>query len=684
MPIAPRLIVEVFRNPNYGGKKVTIVDSTTDTATIGCHDMISSIKVYRGPGFDAAPNFKAIFYDQTNFVGRKMALNPGFYPNIHAIPYNFGDMISSIQFGPAQDATGPDYGAVPLIVELYADANFRGPKGVVLKDVSRTRDIGLDNTVSSIRVIRGPNFPTTGCRAIFFEQPNFEGANFSLTLGRLEFEKAIADLNMHPQRFGDIISSVKIAPTGVFNVLVVVGDIRTSEPPLLAGFTELEGNKFNFRTVVINSNPNNRGDPGRAISLNSLDLSEYDIIWLTWNAAGHDNQYFMAEAESAIRDFVANGGTVWASAMDNRVRDGRWQGGWLPIEEHRIRVVNSDDANVTITPTGARSGLFSWPNKLDPNNLVTDDHWVTRDPAYRILATRRAVIRVLIVVSDSRTSEHEVLQKFKVMGGNNFAFDVIHINSNTDNYGNPEAKKLGTVDLSKYDILWFTWNGPAHDREYFVADADELIRNFVARGGVVWASAMDDNIVEGRGWRGTWMPVHRHRIRVVNSNDSGVLITSFGNTTGLFSQPHRINVDALVTDDHWVTRDKAYTSLAVRKDNGEPVGIQLRWGSGYYVTFAIDTRDKARTKAARPLIENALNYVAKLVSLTGEYVGFQLKYGRGRYVAFAVDTRDPSRGQIAKPLLQNGLCYVAGLAWQTSPRQLHGLRREKMAHSIEF
>ncbi|MFC1714347.1 beta/gamma crystallin-related protein [Candidatus Poribacteria bacterium] len=684
MPIAPRLIVEVFRDPNYRGKKVTIVDSTTDTATIGCHDMISSIKVYRGPGFDSSPNFKAVFYDQTNFIGRKMALNPGFYPNIHSIPYNFGDSVSSIQFGPAQDATGPDYGSVPLIVELYTDTDLRGTKGVVLRDVSRTRDIGLDNIVSSIKVIRGPNFPATGCRAIFFEQPNFEGANFSLTLGRLEFEKTITDLHMHPQRFGDIISSVKIAPTGVFNVLVVVGDTRTAEPPLLAGFTELEGNKFNFRTVVINSNPNNRGDPGRAISLNSIDLSEFDIIWLTWNAPGHDNQYFLAESESAIRDFVANGGTVWASAMDNNIRDGKWRGGWLPIEEHPIEVVGSEDANVTITPTGANSGLFSWPNKLDPNNLITDDHWITSDRAYRVLATRRAVIEVLIVVSDSRTSEHEVLQEFKVMGGNNFAFDMVHINSNTDNYGNPEARKLGSVDLSKYDILWFTWNGPAHDREYFVADADELIRNFVARGGVVWASAMDDNIIEGRGWRGTWMPVHRHPIRVVNSSDSGILITALGNTTGLFSQPHRINVDALVTDDHWVTTDKAYVPLAVRKDNGDPAGLLLRWGAGYYVAFAVDTRDKARTQAARPLIQNALNYVAKLVSLTGEYVGFQLKYGRGRYVAFAVDTRDPSRGQLAKPLLQNGLCYVAGLAWQTSLRQLHGVRREKMAHSIEF
>lgn len=684
MPIAPRLIVEVFRDPSYGGKKVTITDSTSDTSDVGCNDMISSIKVYKGPGFDTSPNFKAVFYEHPNFTGRSIVLSPGFYPNIHNIPYNFGDIISSIQFAPSLNPTGPDYGIVPLIVELYSDPDFRGTKGVVLKDVSHTRDIGLDRSVSSLKILRGPNFPPTGCRAIFFEQPNFEGPSFVLSLDRLEFEKSIPDLNTHPQRFGDIISSVKIAPTGVFNVLLVVGDTRTMEPPILAGFTKLEGNTFNYRTVVINPNPNNHGDPTRSVSLASLDLSNYDIIWFSWNGPGHDGEYFLAGVEHFVRDFVARGGTVWASAMDNNVHDKQWYGGWLPVERHPIMVVDSEAARVAMTPEGFASGLFSWPNKLDPNSVITDDHWVTNDSSYRILATRRAVINVLVVVSDSRTTEHEILKEFEVLEGNNFAFTVVFINSNTDNYGNQDAIKLGSIDLSLYDILWFTWNGPGHDREYFVADADVLIRNFVSRGGVVWASSMDDNIIEGRGWRGTWMPVDSVPIRLVKSSDTGILITAFGNTSGLFSQPNRINIDTLVTSDRWLTADKAYQQFAVRKDSGEPVGIQLRWGNGYYISFALDTRDQARAQAARPLIQNALNYMSKLVRTKGEYVGVQLKWEKGRYVAFAVDTRDSARAQMAKPLLQNALCYLAGLAWQTSPRQLFGLRREIISHSIEY
>lgn len=685
MPLAPRLIVEVFRDPGFRGKKVTIIDSVSDTTTIGCEDMISSIKVYRGPGFDAAPNFKAIFYEHPNFTGRRIVLSPGFYPNIHNIPYSFGDIISSIQFAPALVSTGPDYGIIPLIIELYQDRDLQGTKGIVLRDVNNMRDIGLDRTISSLKITRGPNFPPTGCKATFFEQPNFEGANFSISLGRLEFEKYILDLHTYPQHFGDIISSIKISPTGVFNVLVVVGDSRTVEPPLLTSFTNVEGNTFRYRIINVNPNPNNFGDPSTAINLNSLDLSEYDIIWFTWNAPGHDREYFLETSESALREFVAQGGTIWASAMDDNINEnGTWRGGWLPVEVHPAMVVGSEDANITVTPDGASSGLFSWPNKIDTNAIVTDDHWVINDPAYRVLGTRRAVIRVLIVVGDNRTIEHEILQEFTTMGGNNFSFQTVKVNPNPDNYGDPQAIKLSSLDLNQYDIIWFTWNAPGHDREYFIADADILIKNFVARGGVVWASAMDDNIIEGRGWRGTWMPVDIHPIRVVNSQDSGILITAFGNTSGLFSSPNRVNIDAITTDDHWVTNDRAYQRLAVRRDNGDPVGIQLRWGAGFYVAFAIDTRDEARSRAARPLLQNALNYISGLVRLKGECISFQLKWGKGRYVTFAVDTRDPARGQVAKPLLQNALAYLASLAWQTSPRQLHGLRREVMPHSIEY
>ena len=49
--------------------------------------------------------------------------------------------------------------------------------------------------------------------------------------------------------------------------------------------------------------------------------------------------------------------------------------------------------------------------------------------------------------------------------------------------------------------------------------------------------------------------------------------------------PHKIDVDNLVTDDHWVTNDPSYRKLAIREDNSDAVSILLPWGEGYYVGF---------------------------------------------------------------------------------------------------
>ena len=230
------------------------------------------------------------------------------------------------------------------------------------------------------------------------------------------------------------------------------------------------------------------------------------------------------------------------------------------------------------------------------------------------------MFRVLIVIGDDLTGEPALLESLTTLEGLEFEYTTVKINDNPDNRGDPDnAIKLSSLVLSNYDIIWFTWNGPGHDGEYFVEDADDAIQDFVRKGGIVWASAMDNNIVPADGvhnpepvWRGDWLPVHRHPITITNSDDSNVTITEDGQKTGMFTWPHKVNVDNLVTDDHWVTNDPGYRKLAVREDNGDAVSILLPWGEGYYVGFSIDTRDAHRTAVARPLLENILCYLANL------------------------------------------------------------------------
>jgi regulation of enolase protein 1 (concanavalin A-like superfamily) len=231
----PRLIAEVFRDPFFQGPRGIVIENIPFTGVLGFERSISSARVYKGPGYDSSPNFKAIFHEQRDYKGRQLVLGPGFYQNLHDIAYNFGDVISSISFGPAMVTSGPDYGTIPLIVEVYRGTNFTGQKAVVLRDISHTQQIGLHDVISSIRVFRGPNFPPAGCKAIFYEHIEFEGQTLEVALGRLEYHKELPDLYNQPKFFGGLISSIKLESWaygggGRFTDIVFLDEFDTLKP----------------------------------------------------------------------------------------------------------------------------------------------------------------------------------------------------------------------------------------------------------------------------------------------------------------------------------------------------------------------------------------------------------------------------------------------------------------------
>lgn len=418
MAVNPRIIVELFRDKHFQGTKATVVEPIDDLKEIGMDETISSIKVYHGPGAAAAPNQRVVFFEQTRYQGRKITLPPGFYPDIHAIPYNFGDVVSSLNFSSSSRLTAPKYGWMPLIVEVFQDLNYKGRRATIMRDTSYIGEIGMNDRISSMRVTRGPNFPFTGCRAVFFQHPDYEGRELSIALGPRDFSVQISNLddynlrtragetiqhidadrgieNMAKTGFDNTISSVKILPTGNFNVLVIEGDSHTREPAILEDFREHQGNAFRFDHVRINQDLENHGSAD-AVEFESILhlLDNYDIIWFTWNAPGHNGSYFLEPSgERAIQEWVKAGGTLWASAMDDNIetdeKEGKkWRGNWLPVHRHPARVVNSEDVKVWMTREGRKTGLFTWPEKVDPERIVTDDHWVTTDPSYTILARR--------------------------------------------------------------------------------------------------------------------------------------------------------------------------------------------------------------------------------------------------------------------------------------------------------
>lgn len=228
-------MVEIFRDQYFRGPRGIVIDNVPFTQSIGFQDTISSARVYRGPGYATSPNYKVIFHEHRDYKGRQLILSPGYYPSFHDIAYDFGDIISSISFGPAMVTTGPDYGTIPLIVEVYQHVNFQGRKVTVLRDISHTNQIGLHDAISSIRVFRGPNFPPTGCKAIFYEHIEFDGQALEIQLGPLEYHKELPDLHTQPQFFGDIISSIKLESwvsggAGRFRDIVFQDEFDTIRP----------------------------------------------------------------------------------------------------------------------------------------------------------------------------------------------------------------------------------------------------------------------------------------------------------------------------------------------------------------------------------------------------------------------------------------------------------------------
>ena len=168
----------------------------------------------RHSNYGSSPNFKAIFHEHIDFQGKRLALGPGHYPNLHDMTYGFGDVVSSISFGASQQVAGPEWGTVPVIVELYDNINFQGLKCCILRDIPNLRDrqggTWFEDRVSSIRIIKAASFPAAGLKVVFYEHPEFEGAQLPVHMGPMDFKKELPNLHMLPQSFGDIISAVKI------------------------------------------------------------------------------------------------------------------------------------------------------------------------------------------------------------------------------------------------------------------------------------------------------------------------------------------------------------------------------------------------------------------------------------------------------------------------------------------
>jgi hypothetical protein len=179
-----------------------------------------------------------------------------------------------------------------------------------------------------------------------------------------------------------------------------------------------------------------------------------------------------------------------------------------------------------------------------------------------------------------------------------------------------EEAEHGDLNWSDFQIIWFAWNGPGHDGDYFMDGIEEELLGFVGNGGVIYMSAFDDNYRDPSGNQiGSWMPIDEFPCGVDNTGDSDAEVTPEGEKTILFSTPNELDdnyLSSLTLDDNLSPQVDEYVVLAVRTDNNQPAIAMLPFGAGAYVEACIDAR--STFPVATDLVENMLNYLASLTA----------------------------------------------------------------------
>jgi len=211
--------------------------------------------------------------------------------------------------------------------------------------------------------------------------------------------------------------------------------------------------------------------------------------------------------------------------------------------------------------------------------------------------------KVLILVGDARSKEMGVLKATTSVGGHNFTYEEVLIEG-----GKFDGNMRGA------QIAWLAWNGPGHDGAYFMEGSEAAFRNWVKNGGAVWISAFDDNFKDPAGKQvGAWLPIDESPVTVQNTADADIILTPEGEKSTLFTKPNKVDLNALILDDNFADLDTKWVILGKRADNNQPAVCYLPYGKGIYLEACIDTRDDARTAAAKPLIENGLVFLADFI-----------------------------------------------------------------------
>jgi hypothetical protein len=179
--------------PGFAGRCLAFDQSVNNLRRSGFNNTVASLRPVRAGGSGDAWQRRSItLYENPNFRGRGWTFADD-EPDLAR--YALGDRISSVR------VTGGGRW------NLCFDANF-GRCREITGSVPRLRDIGMNNTISSIQEVSGrpgggPGMPGPGGRVVLYEDGDFRGAELVVdgpvrNLGQFNFNNRVTSLRVPP------------------------------------------------------------------------------------------------------------------------------------------------------------------------------------------------------------------------------------------------------------------------------------------------------------------------------------------------------------------------------------------------------------------------------------------------------------------------------------------------------
>ena len=72
---------------------------------------------------------------------------------------------------------------IRLVVEVFAESNFRGKSSFIVEPIRHTKEIGLHDRIASLRVYRGPHYSNPNYKVILYQHVDFQGKKIGLGPG---------------------------------------------------------------------------------------------------------------------------------------------------------------------------------------------------------------------------------------------------------------------------------------------------------------------------------------------------------------------------------------------------------------------------------------------------------------------------------------------------------------------